>query len=64
MLSGAFQGPFHVFQMCVMTQRLDHDVINVNLDNFADQLVKDVVHGSLISCTGILQPKCEGSDGD
>jgi hypothetical protein len=58
MVPSAFQGFLHVLQMCVMIQGLDHDIINVNFNNFADQLVKDVIHGSLIGCTGILQPKC------
>jgi hypothetical protein len=58
MLPGAFQGSLHVLQMRVMIQGLDHDIINVNFNNLADQLVEDAIHGSLISCTGILQPKC------
>jgi hypothetical protein len=37
-----------------MIQRLGHDIINVNFNNLADQLVKDVIHGSLISCTSII----------
>jgi hypothetical protein len=41
-----------------MIQGFDHDIINVNFNNFADQLMKDIIHGSLISCTGIFQPKC------
>jgi hypothetical protein len=39
-----------------MIQRLDHDIINVNLNNLADQLMKNVIHGYLISCTGIFNP--------
>jgi hypothetical protein len=58
MLPGAFQGSLHIPQVRVMIQRLDHDIINVNFDNLADQLVKDVIHGPLVSCTGIFQPKC------
>jgi hypothetical protein len=54
MLPGAFQGSLHILQVRVMIQRLDHDIINVNFDNLADQLMKDVIHGPLVSCTGIF----------
>src|SRR6185312_12929969 len=34
-----------------------HNIINVNLNNLADDLMEDVVHGPLVCCSSILQPK-------
>src|SRR6185503_11030809 len=34
-----------------------HNVINVNLNNLADDLMENIVHGSLVCCSSVLQPK-------
>jgi hypothetical protein len=39
-----------------MIQRFDHDIIIVYFNNSADQLMKDIIHGSLIRCTSIFNP--------
>src|SRR6185312_9249105 len=36
---------------------LDHDIINVDFYQFADEIMKNVIHGTLICCTGIFQSK-------
>src|SRR6185437_10908038 len=36
---------------------LDHDIINVDLYQFADEIMKNVIHGTLVRCTGIFQSK-------
>ena len=36
---------------------LDHDIINVDLDQLADEIMKNVIHDTLIRCTGIFQSR-------
>ena len=36
---------------------LDHDIINVDFYQFADEIMKNVIHGALICRTGIFQSK-------
>src|SRR6185369_216589 len=36
---------------------LDHNIINVNFYQSADEIMENVIHGTLVRCTGILQSK-------
>src|SRR6185312_8023542 len=35
----------------------DHNIINIDLYQFADEIMKDIIHGTLVRCTGIFQSK-------
>src|SRR6185503_16133158 len=36
---------------------LDHNIVNVDFYQSADEIMKNVIHGTLVRCTGILQSK-------
>ena len=36
---------------------LDYDIINVDFYQLADEIMKNIIHGALIRCTGIFNPK-------
>src|SRR6185503_14434506 len=57
MLSSVFQGFTQVGQMFLMPFRLYHNIININFYNLADNLMEDIIHGPLVCCSSVLQPK-------
>src|SRR6185312_10553269 len=34
-----------------------HNIININLNNLADDFMEDVIHGPLVCCSSVLQTK-------
>jgi hypothetical protein len=43
--------------MLLMPSEFHHNIINVYLHNLADELMENIIHGSLICGTSIFQPK-------
>ena len=46
-----------IFRVGYVSLGFYHHIINIDLNNLADQLMKNIIHCLLISCTGILQTK-------
>src|SRR6185437_144216 len=36
---------------------LHHNIININFNNLANDFMEDVIHGSLVCCSSVLQTK-------
>src|SRR6185503_5533579 len=56
-LPSPLQDLTQIFQVSPSRCGLDHDIINVDLYQLADEIMKNVIHGTLICCTGIFQSK-------